>query len=61
LVYHDMLGLNDAFQPTFVKRYAALADTMRQAFSAYAEEVAFGVFPAAAQSFGAITDKGSAT
>jgi 3-methyl-2-oxobutanoate hydroxymethyltransferase len=61
LVYHDMLGLNDAFQPTFVKRYAALADSMRQAFSAYAEEVASGVFPAAAQSFGAITDKGPAT
>ena len=61
LVYHDMLGLNDAFQPTFVKRYAALADTMRQAFSAYVEEVAYGVFPSAAQSFGAKTEKGPAT
>jgi len=52
LVYHDMLGLNDAFRPTFVKRYASLADTMRQAFAAYSEEVASGAFPAAAQSFG---------
>jgi 3-methyl-2-oxobutanoate hydroxymethyltransferase len=52
LVYHDMLGLLDAFQPTFVKRYAALADAMRQAFAAYAGEVANGVFPAAEHSFG---------
>ncbi len=53
LVYHDMLGLNEAFQPTFVKRYATLADTMRQAFSAYSADVTSGAFPSAAQSFGA--------
>ncbi len=51
LVTHDMLGLWDAFQPKFVKRYAQLADEMRRAFSAYQEEVASGQFPSAEQSY----------
>ncbi len=52
LVYHDMLGLIDTFQPTFAKRYAELAATMRHAFAAYAQEVGDGTFPSAGQSFG---------
>ena len=52
LVYHDMLGLNDTFRPTFVKQYAELAATMRQAFAAYAQEVGDGTFPDAGHSFG---------
>lgn len=45
LVSHDMLGLNDQFQPRFVKRYADLAPRMRAAFAAYAREVGDGTFP----------------
>jgi len=45
LVSHDMLGMNDQFQPRFVKRYADLAPQMRAAFAAFAKEVADGSFP----------------
>ncbi|MEI6210732.1 MAG: 3-methyl-2-oxobutanoate hydroxymethyltransferase [bacterium] len=45
LVSHDMLGLNDQFQPRFVKRYADLAPSMRAAFTAYARDVGDGTFP----------------
>ena len=41
---HDLLGLNDAV-PSFVKKYAFLADEVRKAFSAYVSEVAAGAFP----------------
>jgi 3-methyl-2-oxobutanoate hydroxymethyltransferase len=44
LVMHDLLGLN-ASAPSFVKRYADLADTVRGAFAAYVREVRDGVFP----------------
>lgn len=45
LVCHDMLGLNDRFQPRFVKRYADLGAQMRTAFAAYARDVQAGTFP----------------
>jgi 3-methyl-2-oxobutanoate hydroxymethyltransferase len=45
LVSHDMLGLNDAFKPRFVKQYASLGAQMRTAFAAYAGEVASGAYP----------------
>lgn len=44
LVMHDLLGLNDRV-PSFVKKYADLATTVRNAFSAYAGEVRDGTFP----------------
>ncbi len=44
LVMHDLLGLNES-APSFVKRYANLADEVRKAFSAYVGEVAGGAFP----------------
>ena len=47
LVSHDMLGLQDQPLPRFVKRYAELAPQMRDAFAAYAKEVADGTFPRA--------------
>ena len=46
LVMHDLLGLNERV-PSFVKKYADLATTVRGAFSAYVQEVAAGVFPPA--------------
>ncbi len=52
LVCHDMLGLNDQFQPRFVKRYADLGAQMRAAFAAYAQDVTGGVFPGPEHSYG---------
>ena len=45
LVMHDLLGLNERV-PSFVKKYADLAGTVRNAFAAYVAEVSQGVFPA---------------
>ncbi len=45
LVCTDLLGLNPGKLPSFVKTYADLKTTMRQAFSAYAEEVRQRTFP----------------
>ena len=46
LVYHDVLGLFDRVQPTFVKEYARLGPAIVQAFSDYRDDVADGHFPA---------------
>ncbi|HEV3167174.1 MAG TPA: 3-methyl-2-oxobutanoate hydroxymethyltransferase [Isosphaeraceae bacterium] len=51
LVSSDMLGLFEDFRPKFVRRYAELADLVRQAASAYTEDVRQGRFPSAAESF----------
>ena len=44
LVMHDLLGLNERV-PSFVKKYADLAGTVREAFGRYVKEVAVGQFP----------------
>lgn len=46
LVINDLLGLSESPPPKFVKPYAALADTLREAFRAYADDVRRGAFPA---------------
>jgi 3-methyl-2-oxobutanoate hydroxymethyltransferase len=51
LVLHDMLGLNEGFNPKFLKRYAGLADTVRQAVQSYAAEVREGTYPDPEHSF----------
>ena len=45
LVLHDMLGLNEGFAPKFLKRYAELSRTVRDAARRYADEVRSGRFP----------------
>ena len=45
LVTYDLLGLFDRFRPKFVKRYAEVSQTIRQAVGAYIQEVRTGVFP----------------
>lgn len=45
LVWHDLLGLYDAFTPKFVKRYARLGDAVRTALREYCTEVHAGTFP----------------
>jgi 3-methyl-2-oxobutanoate hydroxymethyltransferase len=51
LVSHDMLGIYDKFKPKFVRRYAELAQEMREAFRRYIQDVHSGSFPAADESF----------
>jgi 3-methyl-2-oxobutanoate hydroxymethyltransferase len=51
LVLPDLLGLNDAFKPKFLKRYANLADEVRKALTTFAEEVREGKYPDEGHSF----------
>jgi len=51
LVVYDMLGLTEEFKPRFVRRYAELADQMRQAFSGYIGDVKGKWFPTARESY----------
>jgi 3-methyl-2-oxobutanoate hydroxymethyltransferase len=51
LVLHDMLGLNDRFNAKFVKRYATLADAVRDAVRRYAGDVRDGRYPGGEHSF----------
>jgi 3-methyl-2-oxobutanoate hydroxymethyltransferase len=53
LVLPDMLGLNERFNPKFLKRYAALAGEVRQAVRAYADDVRAGRYPGPEHSFDA--------
>jgi len=43
-VFHDLLGIGDRL-PRHAKRYANLADTIRDAVAAYADDVRSGAFP----------------
>ena len=51
LVFHDMLGLFDKFQPKFVKQYANIGEQITQGLTAYRDEVQASVFPADEHSF----------
>jgi 3-methyl-2-oxobutanoate hydroxymethyltransferase len=51
LVLHDMLGLNDRFSAKFVKKYAELAEEVRDAARRFGAEVREGRYPDAAHSF----------
>ena len=51
LVIHDMLGLFDKFTPKFVKKYAEIGRTMREAIERYKDEVEKGTFPSVKQSY----------
>ena len=51
LVLHDMLGLNEGFNPKFLKRYAGLGEAVRTAVRSYAAEVRDGRYPGPEHSF----------
>jgi 3-methyl-2-oxobutanoate hydroxymethyltransferase len=51
LVLHDMLGLNEMFNPKFLKRYAELGEAVRTAVRAYAVDVRDGRYPGPEHSF----------
>ena len=52
LVYHDMLGLEERISPRFVRRYADLGKTSREAIGRFADDVRAGRFPAPEESYG---------
>ena len=51
LVTPDLLGLFEGFRPKFVRRYAELADIVRQAAAQYVADVTEGRFPNEQESF----------
>ena len=51
LVLPDVLGLNDTFQPRFLKRYAEMAEEVRSSIGAWARDVKSGAYPDAEHSF----------
>ena len=51
LVLPDMLGLNEAFSPGFLKRYAKLAGSVREAVAEYVREVKEGSYPGPEHSY----------
>ena len=51
LVIHDMFHLFDDFSPRFVKVYADLGESMREALRRYCDEVRAGRFPGKEHSF----------
>lgn len=46
LVINDVLGMDETFQPKFVKKYVNLHDHVKTALEAYDSEVKSGAFPA---------------
>ena len=52
LVFHDLLGLYDGHTPKFVRRYANIAEEMRNAIAKYLQDIRSGRFPdAVSESF----------
>jgi 3-methyl-2-oxobutanoate hydroxymethyltransferase len=51
LVTHDMLGLYEKFRLKFVRRYAEVGATIREAAQSYARDVKSGSFPSADESY----------
>jgi 3-methyl-2-oxobutanoate hydroxymethyltransferase len=51
LVLYDLLGLSDRFNPKFLKRYADLANTVREAVRMFGDEVRAHTYPNTAHSF----------
>ncbi|WP_285822588.1 3-methyl-2-oxobutanoate hydroxymethyltransferase [Duncaniella freteri] len=45
LVMHDMLGINEGFSPRFLRRYAALGNTIKDAVGSYITDVKSSDFP----------------
>ncbi len=56
LVYQDMLAMYPNFKPKFVKQYAQIGSTMKDAFSQYISDVKSGAFPSEEHTF-AIDDE----
>ena len=51
IVMHDLLGMDPAWAPRFVRRYAELGNEIERAFAAYASDVRSGSFPSSDESY----------
>ncbi len=51
LVFHDMMGINSNYVPSFVKQFASLEEIIIQAFNQYKEEIKSGEFPSDKESY----------
>jgi 3-methyl-2-oxobutanoate hydroxymethyltransferase len=51
MVMHDLLGLEPAWKPRFVRRYAEMGQAVGAAFKAYADDVRAGRFPSDQESY----------
>jgi 3-methyl-2-oxobutanoate hydroxymethyltransferase len=51
LVVHDMLGINNEFNPRFLRKYANLHKEMTNAFHRYIDDVKSGDFPNAEEQY----------
>jgi 3-methyl-2-oxobutanoate hydroxymethyltransferase len=60
LVYHDLLGLTEGHTARFVKRYADLATTIRDALAAFAADVRSGAYPEERHTYGMPADEQAA-
>jgi len=49
VVIYDLIGLYERLKPRFAKRYANVADVIRQSVKTYVQEVNSGAFPGKAQ------------
>jgi 3-methyl-2-oxobutanoate hydroxymethyltransferase len=57
LVSYDALGMDETFKPRFVRRYATLGATIKQAIAHYVSDVRAGAFPSDAESFSIAENK----
>jgi 3-methyl-2-oxobutanoate hydroxymethyltransferase len=51
MVMHDLLGLEPAWKPRFVRRYAEMGKAAGEAFAAYAADVRAGRFPSPQETY----------
>jgi 3-methyl-2-oxobutanoate hydroxymethyltransferase len=51
LVLPDMLGLNEGFEPRFLRRFGGLGPAVHEAVDAYVEAVREGTYPDASESY----------
>ncbi|HWO18032.1 MAG TPA: 3-methyl-2-oxobutanoate hydroxymethyltransferase [Kofleriaceae bacterium] len=57
LVSYDALGMDESFKPRFVRRYATLGATIKEAIAHYVSDVRAGAFPSDAESFSVAENK----
>lgn len=51
LVLHDMLGMNEGFEPRFLRKYAQIATNIREAVANYCSDVKSKDFPNESESY----------
>lgn len=61
LVSYDALGMDETFKPRFVRRYATLGQTIKDAISHYVADVRTGAFPSDSESFSVSENKATPT